>query len=265
MINKNNLSWSVKDLLQVFLNAKADYKWFATRKALNEENALFLPISKEFTADAAVIRKEFRVPRLNHDKDYISIRNTEIEIEDSYWLSGQSTEFINHWEKRIKELIDKHHLPEGFRDWVEFNILYGKTKNYPLYNFNVILEIIKNPQEANRIGLTTGEKEFVLSMLRFVISSTKGKRKSVLKQSYATLKEIVDKSKNTRRRIRTIRTSLKTLEMGTKKTYFDEAVGNSVTHKTTSEDLATKIFRDETGEKAPLVRKQKERLLKRHI
>jgi hypothetical protein len=261
----NNANWSLKDLLQILLKAKADYKWFGTRKVLNEESALFLPRSKEFTADVAVVRKEFNVPRLNPDKDYIVINNTGFEIEDSYWLSGKPTEFINRWEQRIKELIDSHHLPESFRDWVEMSILYEKPKYYPHYNFEAILEILNNPQEANRIGLTTGEKEFILFVLRGAIQSTKGKRETTLKREYSILKGIIAKSKNTRRRLRTIKTSLKTLEMGTKKTYFDEAVGSNVTHKTTSEDLATRIFKDETGEKAPLVRKQKERLLKRHI
>lgn len=265
MRTNSQINLGLKDLMVILLQTQMDYKWFEVRKHLNEESALFLPKSKEFKADLAVFLKEFDVPKLNIGEDYTVIHTSEYEIEDSTWLGGHSNEFINRWETGIKKLLNKHHLPESFRDWVEFNILYGKSKYYPHYNVETILTIIIHPEEAKRIGLTTQEKEFMLYVLRSAVESTKGKRRSALRKSYVILKEVIAKSKNTKRRLRTLKTALKTLDIGKKETYYDYSVGEKVIHKTTSADLATTIFKDETGKKDVLVRKQKERLLKRHI
>ncbi len=270
-IKKQKMSWSFKDLFGPILQTQMDYKWFNVRKNLNYEKALFLPISKEFNKDILSIKKEFNVPKLSPDKDYHLIMNTEIEFEDSDWLYGKPNLFINQWEERITELLHKYRLPVSFMDWVEWNILYGKPKTYPHYNIETFSEIIKNPQEANRISLTTGEKKLLLEYLRFVIKSTKGKRKSILKKSFIQLEKVINQSKNQRRRSRTLKTSMKTLKVGPLQRNVQEETYTRNKNKLMYEDIIPNIFTIEEEIKIgpkrlnARLRKQKERLLKRHI
>ncbi|MBI4035723.1 hypothetical protein HY383_02150 [Candidatus Daviesbacteria bacterium] len=274
----NQTSLGFKDLIQILLQTQMDYKWFSVRKKLNYEKALFLPISKEFTKDILSIKEEFNVPKLSPDKDYIFIEGAGIEIEDSNWLSVKPKEFINRWEACITELLHKYKLPVSFIDWVEWNILYGKPKTYPNYNMETFLEIIRYPQEANRIGLTTGEKKLMLELLRFVIKSTKGKRRTTLKKSFVQLEEIIKQSKNRRRGIRSLKTSLIAYNKPEVETYHDTTKGShgeDVTkhysyRKLVSDhfDIDTEDdneFEEEINKNAAKLRKQKERLLKRHI
>ncbi|MDP4031308.1 MAG: hypothetical protein Q8P60_00380 [Pseudorhodobacter sp.] len=277
-IKRRSISWSFKELFGPILKTPMDYKWFGVRKNLNYEKALFLPISKDFNKDILSIKEEFKVPKLSPDEDYRLIMNTEIEFEDSNWLSGKPTKFINKWEKYIKELINKYELPTSFIDWVEWNILYGKPKTYPHYNIETFSEIIRNPQEASRIGLTTNEKKLLLEYLRFIIKSTNGKRKSILKKSFIRLKEVIKISKNRRRGIRSLETSLIAYKKPKTETYHDTSIGKQgkdVTKSYSYRKLAIdhfdidieddKEFEEEVVKKAAHLRKQKERFLKRHI
>ena len=264
-----NININITNLLRPLIKGEMDRKRFNTRNSLNLEKSLFLTKNKLFMADIALAKSKFNVPKLNPENDYIFINSLETPIEDSSWLSSQSNKLIEEWEEHIKSILIKYSLPASFKDWVEWEVLYGKPNFYPHYNVEALLEIIRNPLEASRICLTSSEKEFFLTLIKFVINSNQGKRKSALKKSYPLLKKAITQSKNTQRRSRVLKTALKTLNMGKKKTYYDYSIEESekryITHKTTSKDLATSIFKDDTGKKSALVRQQKERLLKRHI
>jgi len=259
------VAWNVKVVIETLLRINLEGKYFAVRKVLNEEKFLFLQKSKDFANDITEIKNEFSVPKLNLDEDHILIEQLDYEIEDSNWLTEQGNDKIDRWENRIKQLLDKYKLPISFRDWVEYNVLYGKQKNYPHYNIEEFAAIIRNPQDAHRLGLTTREKKFMLAGFRQLIKWAKEDERAPLKDHYLKVKDSLLNSKNPRRRSRTINTAIKSLNMGTKRTYFDYNADADIVHKTTSSDLATTVFGDETGKKAALVRKQKERLLKRHI
>ncbi len=264
-IKSQPVDWNIKSVLEALLRINLEGKYFGVRKVFNEEKVLFLQKSKDFTNDIAKIKKEFRVPKLNPDKDHILIQQIDYEIEDSNWLTEQGNDIIDRWENQIKQVLDKYMLPISFRDWVEYNVLYGKPKNYPHYNIEEFAEIIRNPHEANRLGLTTREKKFLLAGFRQLIKWAKEDEKALLKNHYLKVRSSLLNSKNPRRRSRTASTAIKSLNMGKKSSYFDSSTRTNITHKTTSSDLATTIFGDDTGEKAVLVRKQKERLLKRHM
>lgn len=267
-IKNQPIGWNVKGVIETLLRINMEGKYFGVRKIFNEENFLFLQKSKDFAKDVAEIRNEFSVPKLNPNKDHILIQQLDYEIEDSNWLTEQDNKIIDRWENRIRQLLDKYKLPISFRDWVEYNVLYGKQKNYPHYNIEEFAEIIRDPQEANRLGLTTSEKKLLLSAFKQLIKLAKDDEKALLSWHYSKVKGALLNSKNSRRRSRTVNTAIKSLNMGKKSTYFDSSIGargKYITHKTTSSDLATTVFDDETGKKAALVRKQKERLLKRHI
>lgn len=267
-IKSQPIDWDIKGVIETLLQINMDGKYFGVRKVLNEEKVLFLQKSKDFANDIAEIKKEFSVPKLNPNMDYILIEQLDYEIEDSNWLTEQGNNIIDRWENRIRQLLDKYKLPISFRDWVEYNVLYGKPKNYPHYNIEEFAEIIRDPQEAHRLGLTTSEKKLLLAGFRQSIKWAKKDEKALLRDHYLKVRNSLLNSKNSRRRSRTVNTAIKSLNMGKKSTYFDSSVGASgknITHKTTSSDLATTVFGDETGKKAALVRKQKERLLKRHI
>ena len=267
-IKSQPVDWNIKSVLETLLRINLEGKYFGVRKVFNEEKVLFLQKSKDFANDISEIKKEFNVPKLNPDKDHILIQQLDYEIEDSNWLTEQGNDNIDRWENRIKQVLDKYKLPISFRDWVEYNVLYGKPKNYPHYNIEEFAEIIKNPQEANRLGLTTREKKFLLAGFRQLIKWAAKEERALLKESYQKVRIALLNSKNPRRRSRTMNTSIKSLNMGKKRSYFDYNAGiegKNILHKTTSSDLATTVFGDESGKKAALVRKQKERLLKRHI
>lgn len=261
---KRQPSWSFAELAQPFMQALMESKWFEVRKILNEEHYLFLTKSEEFRSDVKTFRKEFNVPKLDPHEDYNLMNVGLLEIEDSKWLRTNDSGFIDRWQRKLTELMEKYQLPPSYRDWVDWNILYGKPKGHPHYNLEGLLEILQNPYKTNNVGLTTNEKKLLLELIGMDIETAKGLKKRILKQIKPHIIKTASQNKNQRRRSRTLTTALKTLKIGSKETYFDYSLGEQITHKTTSTDLATSIFNDDTGKKASLVRKQKERLLRRH-
>lgn len=262
----------MKDLLQTLLQVQMDGKWFNTRNSLNHEKALFLLQDVRFLSDVTAIKKNFGIPKLNPKVDHVEIRSQDFTIEDSDWLRGKSEAFIDEWERQIKVLLTKYGLPLDFIDWIEWNILYGKPKNYPHYNIEVLIEIIKDPEAANRAQLTSSEKELFIAYLGFIVKSAKGKRKNTLKKSFPTLKRSLQQSKNNRRRLRTLGTAMKALKKPKSETSLDMHKGHSgeyVTKHYSYNRLATEILNvekeEETKKASARLRKQKERLLKRHI
>lgn len=262
---KRKPSRSITEPPQLLMQALMDYKWFEVRKTLNKEHHLFLIKSKEFKNDVKTFKKEFSVPKLDPHDDYKLMYVGPMEIEDSKWLRTHDRNFIDNWERKLTELMDKYQLPPSFHDWVDWNVLYGKPKYYPHYNIEGLLEVMQNPYKTNKTGLTTKEKGLLMELLGIDIKGAKGLKKKLLKQIKPHIIKTAKQNKNQRRRSRTLNTSLKTLAMGNKETYYDYSFNKDIEHKTTSADLATSIFNDDSGKKAPLVRKQKERLLRRHI
>lgn len=234
---------------------------------LVDEKVLLLEKTTPFLSEIKEIRNTFSINLLDPEKDKTIVYYGGKEYDESIWFTKQPQIIQEKFENEVETLLIKYNLPLSFRDWIEKYILYGKPKTNPYINYELVHEIMKNPSELTRLPLSTGEKELVKDCVRYRLGIKK-KPSKYLRKTYQELLDALSKSRNTTRSSRTTKTSIKTLKMGAKHTYFDFALGVSgkkVTHKTTSTDLATEIFNDETGTKAVLVRKQHQRLKERIV
>jgi hypothetical protein len=251
------------------MNIKRDY--LNARASFNDEDAEMLHLSKEFKKDRDKIKKQFKIPRLTPQKDVLVIPlekdGQTAESVESSWVNNLNNLQQDKFKKEIESLLKKYNLQPNFYDWAQGYILYGKPPFKPLFFWAYELTdyVINSLDKIEQISLTTSEKKQIMGMFKFVmIRKRPDISKKQLREMCRELKFALSKSKkNTRRRSRTFETALKTLEMGKHRTDYDYALNKDVARKTTSTDLATKIFKDETGKKAALVRKQKQRLNER--
>ncbi len=256
-------------LIQISLWREAE-KFFGVRSNLNEEIATYLKRDKKFNAEIRDIQTQFKIPSLNPNHDFKTIqieyegRSVDIEVHD--WLESLPPAKREMLEKTITDLIQEYKLPLNFYDWVQDYLLYGKPSYIPSYNFELINQVINHVDEIERFVLTTQEKKFILACFKGIVGNNPQIPKPKFRQAYRELKEILKRSKNIRRRFRTLDTALKTRKMGQIEHRFDFARGlggEEEHHKVTSTDLATRIFNDNTGKRSQVVRKQKQRLKER--
>lgn len=249
-----------------------DIKFFNTRKELNMEMATLIDIEKSFLQNFKIIRNEFKIPYLEPEDDIelISIdeNGKEIILTKSKYLDS----IINKKEKgliqnKIKWLLERYNLPLNFKDWIQYYLLYNKKPNWvPLYNWEIIDQIISDKNEALRIPLTTEEKKYIKAQFRKVFSMEKGRPTKKLKEKYNELLSIFKKSKNSLRRSGAFEDISHILDKGDK-TYEQVAEDIAKYNLVASgEDLDKLKKFDIYLEKEKVIqalRKQKERLKKR--
>ena len=246
-------------LMQDTLRHDADTKYFGTRKELNQEQLAYLKDDVEFKKEVKDIKKNIKVPKLYPDKDVESFEYENYIDAESFWLRNQDKSIQDEFEKRIKSLLNSYGLPIGFYDWLQYLVLYGEPPWIPNYNLELLNDIMNNPEELQRIPLTTQEKRYVRKIAKDNLN-IKGRPTKKIQQFYKSLLLAIAQSKNTKRRFRSLKTAVKTTKLGEEVSEYDSIENKKITRKITSLDLATIIFKDTTGSKSQVVRKQKQRL-----
>ncbi len=253
------------ELMQDAIKHEADTKYFGTRKELNRELSTYLKSDTGFKKDIKGLRKELSIPKLNSEKDVESFEYDNYIDAESFWLRTQDKSTRDIFEKRINHLLVSYGLPIGFYDWMQYFVLYGQPPWTPLYNTELPNDIMSNPDELQRIPLTTQEKKYVRRTVKNNVG-IKGRPSKKAQSAYRSLLQALSMSKNKHRRIRNLTQSLKTGEIGTKRTYYD-SVDGKIQEKITSTIQAAEIYEhadnDELKKKANTLRKMKQRLKER--
>lgn len=154
----NTLPKEFAELLQY----EVDKKFFGPRANFNKELAESSSYKQGFIKDLSELRAN--LPKLDPDEDLImtSMNYDDEEIcfaKSEYLDCGLNETERKKFSKNIYALIKKYKFPKNFYDWLQFYILYSKEPPWkPLYNFDLVEQIIDNPSEAIRIPLTTVEK-----------------------------------------------------------------------------------------------------------
>lgn len=253
---------SLGQLMQDSLRHVADTKYFGTRKALSQEQLVYLKDDVEFKNEVKYIKKKLKVPKLYPDKDVESFEYENYIDAESFWLRTQDKSIQDEFEKRINNLLNNYGLPIGFYDWMQYLVLYGEPPWVPNYNPELLNDIMNNPEELQRTPLTTQEKRYIRKIVKENLN-IKGRPTKKVQQLYKSFLLALAQSKNTKRRFRSLKTAVKTTNLGKEITEYNSIENVNITRKITSLDLATTIFNDVTGSKSQVVRKQKQRLKER--
>ena len=172
-------------------------KIFSLRKKLNREVARYLAYNDAFRKAINGIRSDNKISILRYGTN----KNAH--------LASLSQKTKDSLERDINNLIYTYRLPTAFCDWFEDWIFYDMIPNWvPTFNYEVLVDILENPERVKRVGLTTTEKNFVKSYFKKQWGNIKGRP---LKQYERALKDIyavLDASTNTRRSFRTIGSAL---------------------------------------------------------
>ena len=261
---------SIKKGLEDIIRGYADNLYFQSRKHFNEEDVILLENNDSFKSSVKRIKKLLKIPRLDPLQDIVIIPITygedgenEGEILKSDWLNSQPLSIQNSFESEVKQLLETYKLQANFYEWFVVYLLYGKPLYTPYYHWELTDFVINNLNRIEEIPLTIKEKRYVLDSFKAFLGKNPDIPKEQKKAAYKELKGILKRSKSKRRRFRTLRTAIKALRLGEVVSEYDYATAKEQKRKIISEDLATQIFDDDTGKKAALVRKQKQRLLQK--
>ena len=232
--------------MQDTLRDFADKEFFDTRKALNEETVTYLHLEEDLKNDVSAIRKRLKIPTLNPKEDIFTFEVSEHSIEaDSSWLSRSSPQAQDVFVIEIDQLMKKYSLPKNFYNWLQFYILYNQKPPWkPIYNWDLLEQIMKDIDVPQRIPLTTKEKKFARWAFRYITKSKPGRPKKEYQKEYGELLEALSKSKSTTRRSRVLKQAIKTLDKGKIEEYYDPVKEQNVTEQPTYKTLAVKLSKD---------------------
>ncbi|MFH1170384.1 MAG: hypothetical protein V1704_02400 [Candidatus Vogelbacteria bacterium] len=251
-----------------------------SRQKQNEELAVYLSTADDdFKNDIKKVRDKYNISNFtaeearldDYDENVIfDINNEPYGIPTSKFLNEKLTEKERaKFKKDIDGIIKKYSLPLNFYDWMEWCVLYNHEVPWQsLFNWELFSQIIENPKELERVGLTTREKHEMKKQWRDLFNMKIGRPSKKQVQQYGEFLKLLSKSKNKKRRMRTFLPALKALKMRQGKEKYSEW-GDFGTISTTKKykDKVAEIYPDLEGEDddrlAVNLRKQKERLLKR--
>lgn len=265
-MSKNNVSLGklLAKLSEATLKANS-HKYFETKNHLVREKVWMLtkgPLKNQFQDSLRELRDQLKIPKLNPQSDINLIPSpypeiSDSEIEESSWLYSQKNDYITLFENRVTNILSQFQLANNFRDWIEYWILYrNQPKSHPINYFDLILDSLTDSQKLELASLTTSEKKFAQ---RFIPEALGFKKKPPIELSalYTKVREAVSKSKNTKRRSNSFGIAKKATLVGTSKyKSYGEVVVDTFSFEEEQKQGPDKI-------KARL-RKQKERLLKKH-
>lgn len=238
--DKNNILNGFGDILQSSFGKIGEH-YFATRAKLNREKVLVLSKNIDFISDVDKARMFLKVPNLNPDDDFREFKYQNKTMEDSSFLYGKNNNYVIKFEREIRKILKRYELPINFTDWVEHAVLYKRfLKTVPKYNAGIIDQIVHNPKEARRIGLTTKEKQFIKDFVRTKMKMGKRPKKE-FDYFYKKICSIIAKSKNFRRPSRSIKTATKALNKPNIQKYYDYTLGKETTPHFGFKELADKI------------------------
>lgn len=210
-----------------------------TRALLNKELVVLLTIDTEFKDDCQKIRKHIGIPPkydyvfdekeahepteeeldFNFDNDviYRSLSDSEgreiLYTDSAYILSLDKRKQIE-FKKSIFNLLVKNGLPLNFFYWAKAFVLYDKIPEIkPIYNWNIVDQIIMNPSESKRIGLTSQEKNYIKQEFRRFCGIKTGRPPKKFQRVLKELDKILSQNKNSNRRYRSLDKVLRILEL----------------------------------------------------
>ena len=255
------------EVLQSSLQKLGEH-YFGTRAKLNEEKILVLSTNDNFISDINKARIFLKIPKLDPHEDFRTFEYDGGTMEDSGFLYGKNNNYIVKFEREIRKLLKKYSLPINFTDWIEYAVLYNKfLKIVPKYNSGIIDQIAHDTKEANRIGLTTKEKQFVKDYIRLKMK-TEQMPKQEFDYFYKTICSKIRNSKNHYRPSKSITTAVKALNKPNIKNEYDWTTGKESKIHFSFEELADKISHNkinelETKKIAGRLRQQKHRILRK--
>ncbi len=247
--------------LQNFLREVVDRKYFGSRKEFNDETITYLLKGDQFKQDVVRIRKALNLPKLNEGDDIV-VPQDELLLPESIWLSSQSKEIQIKFEAEINRLIQCYHLPRNFVGWLRHFVLYGKPAWKSHYNFDLTAQVLSDPKELERIGLTTQEKDFIKEQVRKILGIIRRPNQQA-SQLWGKLLRRLNSSKNSRRRFRRLESAIKTTRIRQKVQVYDFRDGKyqKVTEPFTYDKLVVREYPDEEGYNDS---KHNQRLRKQH-
>lgn len=257
--------------LQELLRGYTDNNYFGSRRSINDEWVSFLLQDKEFQENLKDTQIEFNIPKLVVDDDivegfYYDEAGKDAHVTESEWLKSQPSLIQESIHKRILDWILLYGLPQNFYDWFECYLLYGKPPWKPLYNFELIFQIMDDFKELERIPPTSQEKKFIKERLRSRLGIKRRPPKEIQKAYKEFLKKLSE-TKNKKRRMRSFQTAIKTLDKGKIDKFYDPVAGKDITEKPSYKKLAVRLKKnaseDERDKLANKLRKNNERLRKR--
>lgn len=232
-------------------------KHYKTRKNFNSESVLLLtkgPLKNEFRAYIEEVRIRLKIPDLDPDTDFQRIPIEDGDIEESSWLYGLRNQKVEAFGDEVTKCLSKFELSNSLREWIEFWFLYNKQPSrYSQNYFEALVDAIKSSDRLKNTSLTSPEKQMASILLREKLGFKKKPNKDASK-IYSDVRNTLNQNKNKKRSLRSLNSSLATLETDKGKKY-DEIVP-----KVFSEDQEFEIGASKL--KARL-RKQKQRLLQR--
>lgn len=235
---------------------------------LTDERVLLLERNTSFIQEVNQIRISFSIPNLNFQQDTTVYPFRDTYLEDSTWLLKQPQNIQDKFINEVELLIKKYKLPVSFRDWIEKYILYGKPKDNPYVNYELVYELMNNPDELQRLPLSSQEKNMVKDLVRFRLGINKRPPKH-LQKDYKELLNALSASKSNFRGSRTISTSIKTLGVGKIEKQKDVSKNRVINRRKTFKDLIPNIYSFEEESKmgpeklSNRLRKQHQRLKQR--
>jgi hypothetical protein len=257
--------------LEIGMRAGVDQAYFETRKIFNKEQSAYLSITPEFNNVIEKIRQDFVIPILKPESDIVItpvVHNDKTyDIEESRWINKLTKNQQKKWGQVIDWCLQKYGLPVNSKQRLISTLLYRCPFAIPDYDFELVDYIVTHLAEIRSIHLTTGEKKYILDTFKFFVRNNPRIDKVIFRRAYTELKNTLQLSKNTRRRNRTFKTSLKSLQIGEYETAVDNDSLEQKERKVTSQDLASRVYRayrlKTAKKKAQTLRKQKQRLRQR--
>lgn len=210
------------ELLKGFQSKKpSPFPILKTRPFLNDEVSMFLLKDKRFLDEVRDIREKLKIPHLNVRKDQRDVNLGDESFSESYWMKNKGEQYIKPLYDKVDYIIQSFNLPIDFQEWILRYILYGYHK-YSAITINIqyktILEILNNPNEILRIPLTTEEKNFIKYIIRTKLN-IKSRPSKETADIYKEIIQLLNQSKNTRRRAKTTKLATKTLDLKTNEGY----------------------------------------------
>lgn len=233
---------------------------YGPRFALNQEQALWMLADATFRERMQKLRRELGVPDLGFYEDYTDSLIIDYDEDETYelwgsrWFEELAEERRAAVERRITKLILDYRLPWHFHDWLKCLLLYNDPMG-PVPVTGQIAKILDDPDELRRIPLTAHEKSWLKSLVRGLLGIKRRPPEDVALMYHGFLRALDKAPKNTRRRMRTLKTALRTL---------DEPYGELVIEAIPNiESMSNKELQRADQKANSRFRKQRERIKKK--
>lgn len=264
-----SLDWSLSELAPI--SRKMFDDMLTPRPKVNWERTQTLQEDPEFLARLEMIRQREKISKnlkfeTDVRADIVSYGDGEMEIVESYFLDYEIGKLRRkRIQNEIASILKDYSLPLNFHDWIQCLLLYRKPLNgTPRYNWDLLDQVMSDPDEAKRIPLSSAEKKFWLWAFRFSRGIRPGRIPKKYAPEYKKLKDIFADSKNTLRRSRRIADTLDLIDFQKKAINAKrKGGGKKLTYRDAVAELTQLETEPDFKREASKLRQRKSRYLKR--